>query len=354
MTKNLKYRLMFALLQTACVLLSCRPTDEPKPSPQPDPEPEKPFFAKGADISWATEMEAKGYKFYNAAGEERECTALMKELGFNAVRYRVWVNPTNGYNSKKEVLVKALRAKNLGMKVMIDFHYSDSWADPGKQYKPEAWADLSLADLMDAVVEHTRETLSLLKANGVDVAWIQIGNEVDNGMLWETCRVKDQSASAFVQCFNAAAAAAKGVFPEAQIVMHIGNGWDTNVSNWFFDLMKTNGANYDIIGLSLYPSYWQNGAYPDWKSKTQASVKNVSMLHIRYGCPVMIAEVGMPAAEPDNAKEMLQYLFDSTKDLDFFSGIFYWEPESEHSRNGYDYGAFVGGKPTQALDPFQE
>ena len=99
-------------------------------------------FFLGADISWCTEMEQRGQKVYNYVGEEREATALMKELGLNAIRLRVWVDPKEhgGWCDKNDVLVKALRAKALGMEVMIDFHYSDWWADPGKQNMPAAWA----------------------------------------------------------------------------------------------------------------------------------------------------------------------------------------------------------------------
>ena len=87
----------------------------------------KPAFAKGADIGWDTEMEKKGYKFYTASGTEMDCPALMKSLGFNSLRFRVWVNPEDVWNGKEDVLKKCLRAKELGMKIMIDFHYSDTW-----------------------------------------------------------------------------------------------------------------------------------------------------------------------------------------------------------------------------------
>jgi len=120
-------------------------------------------FAKGADISWITEMESKGMKFYNESGAETECTALMKEIGMNAVRYRVWVNPEDGWNSATDVLVKALRAQKLGMRIMIDFHYSDTWADPGHQSPPSAWASYGIDELKEAVSLHTKEVLSLLK-----------------------------------------------------------------------------------------------------------------------------------------------------------------------------------------------
>ena len=119
-----------------------------------------------------------------------------------------------------------------------------------------------------------------------------------------------------------------------------------------FNLVKN--VKYDMIGLSLYPSYSDTADYPDWTTKTYAAVTNFSTLHETYSKPVMLVEFGMPVSEPAKAKAALQYVLDNTKDYDWFKGVFYWEPESEHSRNNYDYGAFSGGKPTIALDPFKQ
>ena len=142
------------LAMTAALLVGCDknpygPTGYVPDTQKPEPEqPQEPAvdagFAKGADISWVTQMEADGQKFYNASGKEMECTALMKELGFNAVRLRVWVDPDGGWCGKDDVLEKARRAQALGMRIMIDFHYSDSWADPSKQVTPSAWASYAL------------------------------------------------------------------------------------------------------------------------------------------------------------------------------------------------------------------
>ena len=156
-------------------------------------------FAKGADISWVTELESKGYKFYNAAGQERECTALMKELGANAIRLRVWVDPAGGWNGKADVLAKAKRAQALGMKLLIDFHYSDSWADPGKQTVPAAWKNMNSTEMAAAVKAHTQEVLQALKGAGADVAWVQVGNEVTAGMLWESGRVAGTPVGEFAE-----------------------------------------------------------------------------------------------------------------------------------------------------------
>lgn len=322
------------------------------PAPGPGPEPPAASLVKGADISWVTEMESRGCKFYNGAGQERELTALMKEIGADAVRLRVWVNPADGWNGKDDVVEKAKRAAALGMKVMIDFHYSDSWADPGKQTVPAAWRGKDAAAMAGAVKAHTQEVLQALKDAGVDVAWVQVGNEVTNGMLWDGGKVAGSSAGGFVEYFHAGREAVKSVFPQAQVILHLDNGWKLDTLNWFLTLMKGRSLQYDILGLSLYPSYWENGAYPDWTPRVQQFVQNLPTLYEAYGKPVMLVEFGMPASQPDKARAALRYLLDNTKDYSCFRGIFYWEPEAEHDRNGYDYGAFAGGKPTAALDPF--
>lgn len=338
---------------------ACNPTPTPDPEPQPDPKPQPVAFAKGADIGWVTEMEAKGYKFYNAAGQQRECTTLMKELGCNAIRHRVWVDPTVGethsnYCDVNDLLKKAKRVQALGMNLMVDFHYADGWADPGKQPIPASWTDHSVQALAKSVSDHTKSVLTTLKDAGVDVTWVQVGNEVTNGMLWDVCRVQGQDAKNFVTVFNAGAKAVKEVYPNAKVILHIDNAWKTSTLKWFYDLVTAAGAKYDIIGLSLYPSYWEEGSgYPAWETKVKQAVNYLNTLYTTYKRPVMLVEFGMPASEPEKAKAALQYIIDNTKSMDFFKGIFLWEPESEKARNNYDYGAFKDGRATIALDPFK-
>ena len=310
-------------------------------------------FWLGADISGTTELESRGVQLYNAAGEPRECTELMKELGLNAIRLRVWVDPKGGFCNKEDVLIKALRAKALGMYIMIDFHYSDSWADPQKQPIPAAWQGHNADRLSGDVFDHTLDVLTCLKNNGIDVTWVQVGNEVTNGMLWETCRVKGQDAANFVKCFNAGYSAVRRVYPDAAVILHVDNGWKMETLKWYFDLMQESGAHYDMIGLSLYPSYWESGAYPDWHDKTQKLVSNVPVLAENYGKSVMLCEMGMPAAQPEESKAAFQYVLDSLGSQECFKGIFLWEPESERSNAFYDYGSFSNGRPTVALDPFK-
>ena len=312
-------------------------------------------FILGTDMGWLTEYESLGWQARDINGNPRECMSLMADYGINAQRIRVWVDPSAHGNwcDKNDVLTKCQRAQALGQQIMIDFHYSDSWADPQKQPVPAAWQGHDADRLSGDVFDHTLDVLTYLKDNGIDVTWVQVGNEVTNGMLWETCRVKGQDAANFVKCFNAGYSAVRRVYPDAAVILHVDNGWKMETLEWYFDLMRESGANYDMIGLSLYPSYWEAGAYPDWHDKTQKLVSNVPVLAERYGKPVMLCEMGMPAAQPEESKAAFQYVLDSLGSKECFKGIFLWEPESEKSNAFYDYGSFRNGRPTVALDPFK-
>lgn len=330
-------------------------TPDTPDTPETPDTPDALSFAKGADISWVTEMESKGYKFYNASGTEKECTALMKELGVNAVRYRVWVNPSGGWCNKADVLAKAKRAQELGLAIMIDFHYSDTWADPGKQNPPAAWKDKSLVEMSAAVNTHTTEVLRALKDAGVDVKWVQVGNETNTGMCWPTGSLSSSSTQGFSTLANAGYDAVKSVYPEALVIIHHSNAQELEKNRWFYGLVS-GSVRFDMIGLSLYPSYWNDKikAYPDWTPYCSQAVATFKELNREFSKPVMLVEFGMPVSEPDKAQAALQYILDGVKDFDWFKGVFYWEPESEHSRNGYDYGAFANGRSTGVLDLFKQ
>jgi arabinogalactan endo-1,4-beta-galactosidase len=307
------------------------------------------LFAKGADVSWVTQMEASGIKFYNASGSEMECMALLKSLGMNSIRLRVWVNPSDGWCNSQDVLVKALRAKNLGMHIMIDFHYSDSWADPSKQNKPATWTSLSFADLKTAVGTHTTDVLNLLKTNNVTPDWVQIGNETGDGMLWEDGRASTNMAN-YAVLNNAGYDAVKAVFPTAKVVVHLQTGNDNSLYRWLFDGLKNNGGKWDVIGMSLYPTA------TNWSSMNSDCLANMNDMVSRYGTAVMICEVGMSWDSPDVCKSFLTDLIAKTKSIPSNKGlgVFYWEPESYMPWQGYTLGAFDNtGKPTSALDAFK-
>ena len=306
-------------------------------------------FAKGADLSWITEMEKNNIKFYNASGTAMEATALMKSLGMNSIRLRVWVNPSDGWCNTQDLLVKALRAKNLGMRIMIDFHYSDTWADPSNQAKPAAWTSLSFADLKTAVATHTTEVLNVLKTNNITPTWVQVGNETSDGMLWEDGRASTNMAN-YAALTTTGYNAVKAVFPNAKVIVHINNGQDNSLFRWIFDGLTKYGAKWDVIGMSLYPST------TNWSAYNTQCLTNMNDMVSRYGKEVMICEVGMSWDSPAIAKSFLTDLIAKTKTVTGNKGlgVFYWEPEAYGNWKNYTLGAFDStGKPTVAMDAFK-
>ena len=302
-------------------------------------------FASGADISSVTEFERKGVKFYDKDGVETECTQIMKQLGMNAIRLRVWVDPKDGLCNKEDVLEKALRVKAQGLRLMVDFHYSDTWADPGQQAVPKAWADYDINRLREAMRQHTVDILQTLKGNAIDVEWVQVGNETTDGMMWPLGKASDHMEN-FALLVTEGYDAVKSVYPEAQVIVHIDKANEIGRFTGIFNRLKLFEAKWDIIGMSFYPEVWQ--------AETDAVVDNIISLSERFGTPCMIVETGMLRNDPANGKLAMQYLFDQMMNhtKGYCRGIMYWEPET-YRESGYDKGAFSDeGRPTQALDPF--
>ena len=332
------------------VVLMAASCEKPEPEPTPGPEPGQLDIARGADVSWLTQMEHDGCKFYTGQGQEMECMALLKSLGVNAIRLRVWVNPEGGWCGKADVVAKAQRAKALGLDIMIDFHYSDSWADPGKQNKPAAWSKLTFSALQEAVYDHTTDVLTALREAGVTPKWIQIGNETTGGMLWpDGQNYTDQGFSKYVQLNNMGYMAAKEVFPSALVMIHVDGGEKADTLDWFFRSCTQHGAQYDLIGLSLYPDSSNYHQY------TQQVVMNVNNLYMKYDKESMICEVGMSWTDGSTCNTFLAGLLSACKtDMEgHCHGVFYWEPEGYESWSHYSKSAFDNsGRPTAALYAF--
>ncbi len=307
-------------------------------------------FAKGADVSWLTQLEQEGEVFYNSNGEATECMQLLRdECGVNAIRLRVWVNPENGWNSIDDVVVKARRANELGLRLMIDFHFSDTWADPGNQETPAAWENYDLAQLKDAVAAHVTEMLSKLKALDIEPEWVQIGNETRSGMLYPLGRY--DNGDNFAQLVNSGYDAVKAIFPDALVIVHLDSGDNLGLYTRIFGNLAENGGKYDMIGMSLYPDAGS------WESSVETCVSNINTVVATYGKPVMICEIGMNYDEAEIANNMISRLKNlcETTTNGQCKGIFYWEPEAPAGYNsGYNKGCFVDGSPTQALDSFKE
>lgn len=308
-------------------------------------------FWLGADISGTTSMEADGIRFFNNKGEERENTALMKELGMNAVRIRVWVNPKDGFSGQEDVLEMARRAKKHGMEIMLCFHYSDSWADPGKQPVPEAWKGYDYKKMKKAVADHTAKTISNLKKNGIEVKWMQLGNETTNGMLWDMGRA-ETNMEQYAGLSQAAYEAVKKVSPETECIVHLDGGADIDRYHNILNGLKKYGADFDMIGMSVYP-YWDLSAGIS-KSEDETLAKvlgNIKTLADEYSVPVMITETGYQAARPNEGYAFMRKLIDGANNLEECEGVFYWAPELQKY---YPLGAFKDNRPTRILDAFKE
>ncbi|MDF2431873.1 MAG: arabinogalactan endo,4-beta-galactosidase [Mucilaginibacter sp.] len=304
-------------------------------------------FAKGADISWVTQMEASGVKFYDKNGNQQDLFLLMKSLGFNSIRLRAWVNPSDGWSNTADVVAKAIRAKNAGMKIMIDFHYSDSWADPGKQPKPAAWASLDFPTLVTTLHDYTVNVMNALQTKGITPDWVQVGNETNDGMLWEDGRASKNMAN-FATLIKSGYSAVKSVSSSTKVIVHLSNGFNNATFRWMFDGLKANGAQWDIIGMSLYPST------TNWSTLDSQCLANINDMVSRYSTPCMIVEVGMDASAASTARDFLTDIITKTNGVAGGNGlgVFYWEPEA-YNWQKYGLGAFDNaGKPTVALDAF--
>src|SRR5262245_49241016 len=161
------------------------------------------------------------------------------------------------------------------MKIMIDFHYSDTWADPGHQTKPAAWASQDFNTLKQSLANHTTSVLNTLKSNGITPTWVQVGNETNDGMLWP-----DGKASAnmnnFAQLVAAGCNAVKSVDASIKVIVHVSNGYDNSLFRWLFDGLKNNSAQWDIIGMSLYP------ASSNWSTLNSQCLTNMNDMVSRY------------------------------------------------------------------------
>lgn len=344
----LKRGLLFLLAALLCVTIVSVETARPKVAEA------APTFAKGADVSWVAGMEAQGYKWKDKNGVQRDIFDILKnDYSINSVRIRVWVNPSsdygNGYLTKERAAALAKRAKAAGLSVMLSLHYSDSWADPGKQTKPAAWKSYTFTQLMDAVWNWTRDVMTTMANNGVTPDWVQIGNETNNGMLWE-----DGKASVSMQNYawliNTGNNAVKSISSSTKTIVHLSNGYDNALFKWNIGGLIANGATFDIVGMSLYPST------SDWSTKVTQTISNANSMISSYGKPVMITEIGLDYSAASTTKSFISDIKTKIRNISGGKGlgVFYWEPESTPGYNGgYTKGAWGSDmKPTVALDGF--
>jgi len=308
-------------------------------------------FASGADISWLPMMEATGFKFRDSCGAEKDFFTILKGYGMNAVRLRAWVspsvNPYSGHCSTEETLQMGLRAKQSGFDAMIDFHYGDTWCDPGKQVKPAAWKDLPFDGLVEALYDYTREAMGVFVSNGLVPKWVQLGNEINPGML-----LPDGSIVNFgklVRLINAGHKAVKEVSPSTLTMVHLAEGNNTEFCKSFYDALAQNGCTYDLAGLSYYP-YHAKRANAEIIDDLAATIK---LIPERYDKDVMIVEVGGVDAEEDESYELLVSVIERCHAEKRCTGFFYWEPQGARVWSNYPLSAWrADGTPTRAMDAY--
>ena len=385
-----KYLLRCCCMLAAFAFAACGGDDDVVDPPVTPPAvPEQPVtpdsgdprkFAKGADVSWYTEMKADGLSFRDAEGTATELPQLLAQIGMNSVRLRVWVNPLSGYCNEADVVEKALAASRAGLEVMVDFHYSDFFADPSRQEKPNLWDGMTLEELKVAVDQHTRSVLTALKQKSVVPMWVQVGNETRNGMLWPEGQLWNDSGDLpngwqqYAALSNAGYDAAKAIFPNTCVLVHLNNAWSDN--DWWFKKFKAAGGKFDMIGLSHYPQEAEEDVWDSALNKTvhkkytpeeanTLAVTQLKKLASAYGVRVMISEVGVWQSDPAAGKKILADFIEKLRQTSSCAGIFYWEPQvygnwkpsiyNDLGWNAYNKGAFTAaGSPSIILDPFKE
>ena len=273
----------------------------------------------GADVSSLAKSEDLGGVYRTESGTPGNALAILKDHGLNWVRLRVFVNPADGYHGTAELLTMARRAKKLGLKVLVDLHYSDFWADPGKQWTPAAWQGETFAQVKKTFVDYTRGIMMALRAQGTPPDMIQLGNEITPGMLWDYaatwtgCSTADDGTSEppvnltvchtenwnqLAELLTAGYQAVKSVSPRTRVMLQLDAGGNNGTYQWWFGNITSRNVPFDVIGASYY-GYW-HGSLAD----LQYNLNDVSA---RYGKDVVVVETAYPftLANDDNTTNVI-------------------------------------------------
>ena len=291
----------------------------------------------GADISFLPQLEARGKKFTDN-GVEKDAIQILKDHKFNYIRLRIFNDPAadSGYSPKtgfcdlEHTKQMAKRVKAAGMKLLLDFHYSDTWADPGKQFKPAAWKDYNFEQLKDAIRLYTKNVLTALKEQGTIPDMVQVGNEINHGIIWPDGASKNMDTlSAFIK---AGIAGVNDVDATIHIMLHIACGGQNDESKYFLDNMLSHGVVFDVIGESYYPKW--HGTLEDLKN-------NLTDLSTRYKQDIIVVEY------TEHKREVNDIVFNIPAQKG--KGTCIWEP-----LNTWEYFIDKEGKTNDLINIYQE
>jgi arabinogalactan endo-1,4-beta-galactosidase len=299
-------------------------------------------FANGADVGWLTQLESMGYAYADSTGASMSALQILKNHGVNTIRIRTFVNPAIsagslgvGNNDQAGSLALAELANSMGFQIMIDFHLSDTWADPGHQSIPAAWATQTYTQLQTTVYNYTFQFMSALADEGIYPQWVQVGNEIDGGMLWPMGSTENfsQLAGLIDSGYNAV----KAVSSSTQVVVHLSTISDLGHFETFFDTLIANGGKFDVIG----------GSYYDGPGTIATVAANLKTLAARYNKPVMICEIGHLYSDATGSYNDVQTAVQAVKAVPNNQGlgVIYWEPEApdDAATDGYSMGAVTEG-----------
>ena len=298
-------------------------------------------YAVGADLSFLKQAEDRGTVF-KENGEGKPGLQIFKDHGYNWVRLRLFHTPTQLPNNQEYTLALAKDARKLGFKFLLDLHYSDTWADPGKQFIPKAWVGKSHDELVEAVFEYTRDTLAAFREAGVFPDMVQTGNEITHGMLWPDGKLPEHWDN-FAELLKAGirgVQAGSGDVKVPQIMIHIDKGGDWKATKYFFDKINSYGIPFDVIGQSYYP--WWHGSLLDLKENlafmSGAYQKDIIVVETAYNWrPAEYRTKPAPFPEtPEGQREFLEELNRVVMNApgNRVKGVFWWEPAVSARMNG--------------------
>jgi arabinogalactan endo-1,4-beta-galactosidase len=290
-------------------------------------------YAIGADLSFLKQAEDQGKKFKDM-GVVKPGLVIFKDHGYNWIRLRLFHTPTDLPNNLAYTITLAKEAKRLGYRFLLDFHYSDTWADPGKQFLPKAWEGMSHAQLAKAVYEYTRQTIVAFDEAGVPPDMVQVGNEVANGMLWPDGRLPGNwdNFADLVKAGVAGVYSGTGNAPRPRIMIHIDQGGNKARTKYFFDKLNSYGIEYDVIGQSYYP--WWHGSLNDLR-------ENMVFMALQYRKDIIVVEAAYnwmsaeyktrPGPFPETPAGQAQFLEEVNRVVQetphgLGKGVFWWEP----------------------------